>query len=126
MYIKYNPNPMAARVGDCVIRAICKITGQEWEKVYMDLCLRGLCEGDLPSANAVWGNYLKEKGYVRRTLPDTCPCCYTVDDFERDYPVGKYILAIAGHVVAVEDGNHFDTYDSGRENPVYYWTKGEK
>lgn len=123
MYIKYNPNPHAARVGDCVVRAISKATGQEWEKTYMDLCLYGLMEGDMPSANAVWGKYLKEKGYVRRTLPDKCPCCYTVEDFTRDYPSGNFILALNGHVVCACDGNHFDTWDSGRETVNFYWTK---
>lgn len=29
MYIEYNPNPKQKRVGDCVIRAICKATEQE-------------------------------------------------------------------------------------------------
>lgn len=123
MYINYNPNPHAARVGDCVIRAVSKAMGQDWEKTYIDLCVYGLMYGDLPSANAIWGRYLKDNGYKRKIIPDTCPCCYTVEDFEREHTNGTYILALNGHVVAVESGNHFDTWDSGRETPIYYWTK---
>lgn len=30
----YNPNPAGKRVGDCVIRAICKATGKDWTTVF--------------------------------------------------------------------------------------------
>lgn len=51
----YNPNPIAARVGDCTVRAISKVLDQDWEDTYMDLCALGLAMCDLPSANSVWG-----------------------------------------------------------------------
>lgn len=121
MFIRYNPNPKANRVGDCVVRAICKLTGQSWEDTYCDLATYGLMRCDMPSSNAVWGAYLKDKGYKRTAISDDCPDCYTVEDFEKEHPKGKYLLAISGHVVAVEDGNHFDTWDSCQEIPQYYW-----
>ena len=76
---------------------------------------------DMPSANAVWGSYLRKKGFVREIIPNTCPDCYTVEDFCRDNPKGTYILALSGHVVAVIDGKYYDTWDSGDEIPIYYW-----
>jgi len=78
---------------------------------------------DMPSANNVWGAYLRSIGYSQHVLPNTCPDCYTVIDFCNDYPTGKYILATGSHVVAVEDGNYFDSWDSGSETPIYYWKK---
>ena len=33
-YINYNPNPARKLVGDCVIRAISKVTEQSWEDTY--------------------------------------------------------------------------------------------
>ena len=63
MWQKYNPNPQGNRVGDCVIRAISKITNQTWEKTYCELVIYGLMMCDMPSANHVWGKYLKDKGY---------------------------------------------------------------
>ena len=48
---------------------------------------------------------------------------YTVDDFCGDHPVGTYILAIDGHVVCVQDGFYWDTWDSGQEIPIYYWER---
>ena len=123
MYREYNPNPRKARVGDCAIRAICKVTGMCWEGVYTGLYLVGFELCDMPSANHVWGAYLRRLGFRRHMLPDTCPDCYTVADFCAEHPRGNYVLAISGHVVAVVDGDYYDTWDSGNEIPVYYWEK---
>ena len=79
--------------------------------------------GDMPSSNAVWGAYLRSKGFRREIIPDTCPECYTVADFAAEHPRGEYILALSGHVVCVEDGIIFDTWDSTGQIPLYYWFK---
>ena len=118
----YNPNPHKSCVGDCTVRAICKATGQEWNKVYCALAAYGLHAKDMPSANHVWGRYLREQGF-RRYLIDDDKDDYTVEDFCRDNPTGTYILAIEGHVVCVQDGFYYDSWDSGQEIPVFYWTK---
>lgn len=76
---------------------------------------------DMPSSNSVWGAYLKDKGYESFAIPNTCPDCYTIRDFCYDYPYGKYILAAGDHVVAIEYGDYYDTWDSGDVVPIYYW-----
>jgi len=125
MYIFYNPNPRGNYVGDCVIRAISKLTNKSWEDCYMDLMVHGYMMKDLPNANHVWGSYLKSIGYFQYVLPDACPECYTIMDFCQDYPKGKFLLATGTHVIAVEDGNYYDSWDSGNEIPIYFWKKGE-
>lgn len=125
MYAMYNPNPIGKYVGDCVIRAICKVTNESWDKIYLDLCLKGLEMCDMPSSNAVWGEYLKEKGFEREVIPNTCPVCYTVAQFCTDHPHGKYIVCLSSHIVAVENGNYYDIWDSGNEIPQYYWERKE-
>ena len=78
---------------------------------------------DMPSANRVWGAYLRSKGWGRKIVPDECPVCYSVKDFCREYPEGTYILALDSHVVAIINGDYYDTWDSGNESPIYYWYK---
>ena len=123
MWLSFNANPVCRRGDDCTVRAISVALNQSWEETYNDLCDYGLKMYDMPSSNVVWGRYLKDKGYTRRLIPDTCPECYTVRDFCIDHPTGRYILALHSHVVAVEDGNYIDSWDSGDEVPIYYWKK---
>jgi len=123
MYKEYNPNPEQAIVGDCVVRAIAKLMQIDWESAYVGVVSQGFLMRDMPSSNAVWGAYLKKNGYKRHTLPDTCPDCYTIKDFCLDYLKGRYLLCTGTHVVTVVDGNYYDTWDSGNEVPLYYWTK---
>lgn len=126
MWIKYNPNPNGKQVGDCTVRAISKATGQDWYKTYCGLCLCGFELCDMPSANSVWGAYLKSKGFYRHVIPNTCPNCYTVNDFCNEHKTGVYLLAIGTHVVCCINGNFYDTWDSSNESPVYYFKKDEE
>ena len=119
----YNSNPKHNRVGDCTVRAISEVLNQDWEQTYIDLCLQGYILSDMPSADYVWGAYLRLKGYSRSTLPNCCPDCYSVHEFCEDHPLGRFVLSIPGHVVAVIDGEYYDTWDSGNEIPTYFWHK---
>ena len=123
MYVYFNPNPKMNHIGDCTVRAISKLTGNNWEDTFIELCVQGLTMCDMPSANAVWGAYLYNRGYRRNVIPNTCPDCYTVKDFCAEHPDGQYLLATGTHVVAVEEGNYYDTWDSGDEIPIYFWRK---
>lgn len=122
-FIYANPNPSQNLTGDCVIRAVSLLTGKDWETTYAEIILQGFMMHDMPSSNAVWSAYLRRNGFERRTIPNTCPDCYTVRDFTIDNPIGEFMLATGTHVVAVKDGNYYDTWDSGNEVPIYYWKK---
>lgn len=123
MFVSFNKNPLRKKVGDCVIRAISTILGTDWDTAYTGIMLEGFAMKDMPSANNVWGEYLNRSGYERKVIPSTCTFCYTIRDFCDDHPEGRYIVATGSHVVAVIDGDYFDTWDSGDEVPVYYWEK---
>lgn len=125
-YVYHNENPENNRVGDCVVRALSTVLSQEWEVTFTELVLVALKRHDMPSANAVWGAYLKEKGFRRATLPDECPACYTARDFCEDHKTGRYVLAFGTHVCAVINGYYYDTWDSGDEVPQYYFYKEER
>jgi hypothetical protein len=120
-----NFNPLGKQVGDCTVRAVAKATDQTWEDAYSGIAFQGFLMCDMPSANNVWGAYLKRKGFRRRMIPDSCPDCYTVEDFCRDHPIGTFIVALHGHVIAVKDGDYYDTWQSGNETPLYYFEREE-
>lgn len=122
-WIKHNPNPNGKSVGDCTVRALSVATGETWEDTFIGLALQGLFMADMPSANTVTTAYLRRKGFRRYTVPESCPDCYTVEDFCNDHPSGVYVLGIGTHVVAVIDGSYWDSWDSGKETPVYYFAK---
>lgn len=123
MNVPYNPNPQRNTVGDCTVRAISKAMGQTWYETYWGMCLQGALMCNMPTANEVWGAYLRKHGFIRRIIPDTLPPGYTIADFAADHPKGTYILALSGHVVCAKDGEYFDTWDSGDEVPLYYWER---
>lgn len=124
-YIHNNPNPVKNLVGDCVIRGISLLTNKTWEEVYWDVVMQGARMYDMPSSNEVWGTYLKSLGYKKRIIPNMCPECYSIKEFCIDKPLGRYLLATGTHVVTVINGDYLDTWDSGDEIPVYYFTKEE-
>lgn len=127
MYVYYNPNPRdRAEVGDCTVRAVSKAQNISWETAYIDLVMQGYDLGDMPSSNYVMASYLRQKGYTKHLIPDTCPDCYTVRNFANEHPKGIYILGTGTHVVAVLDGNYYDSWDSGDAIPIYYYRKEKK
>ena len=123
MFIKYQPNPRGRSAGDCVIRAISKATGQDWDTTYAGVCRKGYELCDMPSSDYVWGEYLKDLGFRREVVPDDFGSDYTVETFAAEHFRGTYILAIGGHVVCVVDGNWYDSWNSGNEVPVFYWAR---
>ena len=122
-WMYFNLNPRGRRTGDCVIRAVSKAADQTWDETYTGVAFTGYALEDMPSANHVWRAYLRSLGFHRETIPDTCPDCYTVNDFANEHPKGRYVLGTGTHAVAVVDGIVYDTWDSRDEIPLYYYYK---
>jgi len=121
MWIETNPNPLDKRVGDCAIRAIAIAEDLSWDEAFDDLTEYAKILKNLQNANEVWGAYLKDRGYTRHVIPNSCPDCYEVRDFCRDNPEGVFVIGTGSHVVTVMDGDYYDAWDSGAEVPIYYW-----
>ena len=134
MFIKLNLNPFGKDRGDCVIRAITLALNYNWFMVHEELSFLSRKMGDIPSSNDVWKTYLEQKGYREELAENMCPNCLTVDRFCKMHPKGRYILSTAEytkardnlivtgtHVVAVIDGDYYDTWDSGADVPLSYF-----
>ena len=122
---KYNPNPVQRSVGDCAVRAVAAALGVDWEKAFALIAANAFQMGDVISANASWGSVLRQHGFYRHAIPNTCPDCFTIEDFAIDHPRGVYVVGTGNHVVTVKDGMILDSWDSSNEIPMYYWSKEE-
>lgn len=123
MFVMYQPNPANDGVGDCAVRAVAKVLGTTWEDAYTKLTMNGFLMGDMPSSDAVIASVLRQHGFKRGIVPNTCPDCYTLSDFAKDHPIGTFAVKTNNHITAVVDGNIFDAWDSSRRVPMYFWEK---
>ena len=121
MFVELNVNPLERRVGDCAIRAVALALDTDWETAFKLITTAAYRMADMPSADAVWGAVLRQNGFYRAAIPNSCPDCYTAEDFCRDHPKGVYVLAFGGHVATVIDGRLFDTWDSSNLCPQFYF-----
>ena len=119
--IYFNPNPLKKSTGDCIIRAICAVTNISWKDAFMLLAARALSMCDMPSSNEVWMSVVEDLGFTRYYT-----CCQTVQEFCDDHPVGTFILGTGSHVIAIIDGDYYDSWDSGTRMPIVYFKKGEE
>mgnify|MGYP000789859672 CR=1 FL=1 len=124
-FVKYNPNPQANRVGDCTVRAIACATKTDWDTAYLSIALQGFVMKDMPSSNAVWGQFLRSIGFVRNVVKEDCEVCYTVRDFAREHPKGTYVVGTGTHVLCIVNGDWHDTWDSADETPIYYFERSD-
>lgn len=119
---KYNPNPVQRSVGDCAVRAVAAALGVDWETAFSMIAANAFQMGDVISANSSWGSVLRQHGFKRYTIPNSCPDCYTAEQFAEDHPEGIYVLGFGNHTATVKDGMIWDSWDSSHEIPVYYWS----
>ena len=124
-YIEFNNNPVGRKVGDCAVRAVSKALNMGWEAAYIALAINGLQMGDVMTGNSVIGATLRQHGFYRTAIPNSCPDCFTARDFCEEHPEGVYVLGFGGHVATVENGDLYDSWDSSNEIPQFYWHKEE-
>lgn len=121
----WNPNPLKKETGDCVVGAICVLTGKEWDEVYKELCDIGFELKSMPDCKEVYQTYLTRHGYVRVPIsnkkgskrPKVC------DMARRSKTEGIMLCEVANHVVTVKDGYSWDVFDSSEYSLYCYWVE---
>lgn len=123
MWKKFQNNPTGRNVGDCAVRAVSAALGVDWETAYAMLSVNGFAMGDLQNSNSVIGSVLRQHGFYRYNLPETCPDCYTFGDFAHDNPRGVFVVGTGTHIATIIDGNLMDAWDSSGEPVAFVWYK---
>ena len=133
MWVKYNANPIGKRTNDCVIRAISTVLDMPWVAVHDALCNLSADLYTVPSDNENWSTWLDMLGFYRDDIPHTCPeDCQTVAEFADTHRYGRFLLntceyevasnhniiASGSHLIALINGDWYDTWDSGSEAVV--------
>lgn len=126
MWIEYNANPVSNRVEDCAVRAVAVALDIPWDDAFDLIAYNAKQMGTMMHSNAAWGSVLRQHGFRREVVPDTCPDCYTTYDFCIDHPEGIYVLGFGSHVATVINGNLIDTWNSSFEIPQYFWYRKEQ
>jgi len=120
----YNPNPLKKETGDCVVRALTKATGKEWDEVYKELFEIGFELKVMPNSDEAWKEYLLRNGfeYCKITVKKGSKRP-TVDSFTRSNKKGIFVLRVANHLVTAQDGYYYDTWDCGNKSLYGYYKK---
>lgn len=121
MWIQYNPNPKEKNTGDCAVRAVSKALSIDWNKAKLLLDVYSMDEAEVETSDLVWGRILAENGFEMQALYCNDGC--DLNGFCKHHPIGTYVVKLPNHVVCVVDGCYYDSWDSGREVPIYCWRK---
>ena len=119
---KKNGTPCRWHKCDCSIRAICAATGKSWLEIF-DLLTAVGRECFDPFGTPVVEKAMERIGFVRgkSVQPKRGEKRLTVNDFEKKFKKGTYVLFVANHMVCVKDGDHYDTWDCGSKCVYTYW-----
>ena len=122
----YEPNPVRTGAIDCVVRAIAKALDISWERAHVMLSLNSFLMGTVQVDDTVCGSILRQHGFKREVVPNTCPECYTVEMFCEDHPEGTYVVKSQDHVATVQDGMLYDSWDSSDKTVIYFWHRPDE
>ena len=117
-----NKNDIKDTTGDCVVRALTKVTGKDWLQVFDELVPIARRIQCMQNDKKCYQEYLKQQGFTYHGVSNkkgtTRP---TVSSFARKHKQGTFLARVAGHVVAVVDGHFYDTWDCGEKSMYGYW-----
>ena len=131
----HNENPRNKITGDCVVRAIATATGFTYESVVMDLAELQAKTGYSGVTPDGYGRYLEQLGWIKHKQPRKWDNTkYTGEEFCKELlrydseidsgnNMHRLIANIGGgHVVAIIEGQVYDTWDSTDGCIGNYWT----
>lgn len=123
-FIYYNANSRNKFTGDCVKRAISFALGLDYDQVARELNAAKKVNNE-QQFNTMRNitKYLKSKGYSQQMMNKS----QTLGDFSAEHPEGTFICHTRSsgghdsHLVAVQDGNIYDSWNSSDQIVQSYW-----
>lgn len=118
-YKYYQPNrkDLKDKYGDCTIRALTKVFEISWLEAFrltIPYCESYQCSNIFDMPRVLVTEVMEDLGFkytgVSNAKGTKRP---TVASFAKTHKQGRFIVNVAGHVVAVVDGIYYDTLDSG-------------
>ena len=104
---QFDPNPKNDHASDCVIRAICKLTGKDWDTVYDYLAKLGKKLKDVPCGFSVIMKFLEVNGAKRVRQGKWNLTVLEIAQLSQKKQE-TYFVFLTGHVLIVENGIVFD------------------
>lgn len=124
-WVEFNPNPgKNTKASDCTIRAYCAAEKLSWDEAFEIASQVAKDNAWMPNDKAMVEKIITDKfGYEMCKL-EKDEKKMTVSEFAIKYNVGTYLVEIARHLVAVVDGQYYDTWDCGDKKVSKYFAKG--
>lgn len=138
-YHYHNENPANIHTDDCVMRALSLAMGSDWESIYKALFIEALKQKRTATETEVYGEYLKQMGWVRMPCPRQSGTNkryvgtkkrYTGVEFARlaqkhnmMFPIVMHIGT--RHVVCFKQGKFNDIWDSTLGAVGIVWVRKE-
>lgn len=121
-YKYYQPNEKAEKkMGDCVIRALCKAYNLTWLEAFRELIPYAEAIQDMPNSKKVYSKYIKDKGGCWNGIKvEKGQKRMTVKELAK-YTRGTHIARLANHIVCIIDGDWYDSWDSGNKTVYGHW-----
>lgn len=129
-YKYYQPNKLDYKdeENDCVIRGLTKFLGKTWVETFDIVCKIARENQKMPNSLAIVEQLMKIMGISKVSeYKPRAKNKVTVSSFCKEHNVGVYLLYVrAGfgtHIVCVENGYYFDTWDCGDRLVYASWKK---
>lgn len=121
-YHYYNCNPRLRFTDDCVVRSICTLMGEPWDKIMIELAEHAIETGYMLNTPENYGDYLEKHGYLRQHQPvhrDGTKMKFK--EFVAKFDGHAVVHCGKGHVTYVADNAAWDVWDVSNEIVGVFW-----
>lgn len=123
MYAFLNLHPEGKRVNDCVKRSLALVSETSYKEISLELNrLKKETKSKYFNSNKNWKTYVSRKKWEKMFFPgEKDKPRMNGERFCIEFPKGKYLLRMAGHLTVCIDGVIYDTWDCSEKCVYNAW-----